>query len=461
MAGISFDGLQNLDPQLQKAFEIAVKAERKPVEKIQERRENINEKTKLLTDVLGKIENVRKGLSPFSSPFAMRELLVGADDPKVLTGTADKTLALPGKHSLEVMQLAKGSSSLSNGFPDKDQTHAGSGYITFDTADGETKEIFIDDDNSTLEKIVGIVNSSGTGVRATVVNDVKDAEAPYRLVITTTGLGEGANIEFPDFYFIDGEEELYVDTLDPAHNAKLRYEGLELETSSNEVKDLIHGVTLNLKAVSDPNRPATITVEQDIPKTSGKMKELVDNMNSVLTFIQSQQKIDEKTDTKKTLGGDYGIRMTEQRFRNALHENYLNFEGKTPVRILADLGVEFNKQGTLNFDQKKFENALAADFDAVANYLSGDGKSGLIPKLSQAITSITAAGTGVLTNEKASFQKQIERFDRDIEAKEKAAERKLISLKDKLSRTQAALEKMNSQSRAIQGMGGGGGIPGM
>jgi len=461
MAGINFDGINNLDPQLQKAFQSAVVAERKPVEKVQERKDNIVEKQKLVTDVLGKIENVRKGLSPFTSAFAMRELLVAADDARVLTGTADKNTALPGKFSLEVLQLAKGASSLSNGFADKDKTHAGSGYITFDTADGETKEIFIDDENSTLEKIAGVVNGSGTGLRASVVNDVTDPNAPYRLVLTTEGLGEGANIEFPDFYFIDGEEELFVETLQGAKNAKLRYEGLDIETNTNEIRDLINGVTLNLKAISDPNRTATITIEQDIPKTSAKMKELVDHLNSVFTFIQQQNTLDDKSDTKKTLGGDYGIRVTEQRLRSALQENFLNFEGPVKTRILADLGIQFQKNGTLAFDQKKFENALAADFNGVAMLLGGDGQVGVIPKLAQAITSISSVGVGVLANKKASFQSQIEKFDKEIETKEKAAERRLVSLKDKLSKTQSALEKMNSQTRAVQNMGGGGPVPGM
>ena len=449
------DSVSNLSPEFQKVFGAAVQAERKPIQQLEDRKAVIESKVNLLTDLTSKVDSLKQSLPAIGSPFAIRELSLTSDDEKIISGSADKSIADKGKHSLEVLQLAGSASALSNSLPDKSETKIGTGYITFTNKSGENQEIFIDDDNSTLEGVASVINSSGTGLKASVVNDNAGEEPAYRLLLRAEGVGTQSDIKFPEFYFSGGEEELFLESTKEANNAIVRYQGFEIQSPTNELKDIISGATLNLKGITEPGRPLTISIEQDLPKTVTKMKDVVDKINEVFTFIQGQNKMDEKTDTSKTLGGDYGIRLSEDRLRSALQQNLLN-DPSRKYRSLGDLGIQFNKQGTLTFDEKKFQTVLEANFDDVVTLMAGDGETkGIMPAVITAVNSISSTGGGVLSNQLQNFNSQIRSIDKNINTKEKQVERRAEALKNQLAAAQSALNSMKSQSSHFQGPAGG------
>lgn len=451
--GGGLDTLSNLNPEFQKAYQISAKAEARPVELLQNRKTNVEAKVELLNEIVGRVEACKQLLPPLGTPFAIRDLLVATDDPRVLTGTAEKGIADPGKYNIEISQLAKHATALSNRFEDKDNTTVGTGYIRFKTDSGESKDVFIDEDNATLEGVAQAINSARVGMRASVINDQEDEDSPYRLLLTASGVGESNNVEYPEFYFVDGDEDFFIDEERPALNAILKYEGFQIESPTNEVKDLINGVNLNLKGLTDTGKPITISVEQDIPKTTVKVKDLVENLNQIFSFVQEQNKLDKDTPTQKTLGGDYGIRIAEDRVRTALMDAGFAMDGRS-ARVLSDVGIQFNKNGTLNFDEKKFENALNKDFDQVADLLAGDGATyGLIPKLNRALNSISSTGAGILSNQKDNYTNQVRDLQKNIDDKQAATAKKLEALKGKLARAQSAMAKLQGQSTSFGGEG--------
>jgi flagellar hook-associated protein 2 len=455
---INFDSIANLSPDLQRIFAASIKAESKPIQSIEERKGTVEEKLKLVNTALTRVEEVKKLIPNLNSPLAIRELNVNSTDDKVATGSADKALAEPGEHSLEVLQLASNATALSNRFPDKDQTRIGSGYFTFYGPDGDSKEVFIDNENATLEGIARVINQASVGMKASVVNDQTDPDAPFRLILSANGYGKEQTVEYPEFYFIDGDEDFFIEEEREAGNAKIRYQGFDIEAPSNELKDLIAGVTLNLKGTTPEGKPLGIAVEQDIPKTVVKMKDIVTALNGVFGFIQEQNKMDADTPGYKTLGGDYGIRLAEQRLRTVIQQNFVgSYDSPNKIKILSDMGIEFKKDGLLSFDEKKFSNALDANFDEAVNILTGDGfRPGFMGQLSSVLSSLTAPGSGVLSNQKATYQERVQRMNQDIQKKEKSLEKKAELLKDKLAKMQGAFNQMQSQQNAIGGLGGGG-----
>ena len=146
MPGISMDSVSNLSPEFQKAFASAVQAERKPIQQLEDRKVTMESKVALLSDLSSKVDSLKQILPGIGSPFAIREFNFTSDDEKVVSGSADKSVADKGKHSLEVLQLAGSASALSNALSDKTETKIGTGYITFNDVNGDSQEIFIDDD---------------------------------------------------------------------------------------------------------------------------------------------------------------------------------------------------------------------------------------------------------------------------------------------------------------------------
>jgi flagellar hook-associated protein 2 len=460
--GISMDSVSNLSPEFQKAFGAAMTADRKPIQQLEDKKAVIESKVNLLNDLNSKVDSLKQSIPALGSPFAIRDLSFTSDDDKIITGSADKNSTDKGKYAIEVLQLAGSASALSNALPDKTETKLGSGYLSFTTKSGETKEIFIDDENATLEGMAKVINTSGTGLKATVINDNSGETPAYRLMLRAEGVGTQSDVQFPEIYFSGGEEELYLESIREASNAVVRYQGFEIQSPTNELKDIIPGATINLKGTTGMGKPLTITIEQDVPKTTAKMKDIVDKVNQVLTFIQNQNKMDEKTDTSKTLGGDYGIRLAEDRIRSALQQNYIFEESSRKYRSLTDLGIQFNKQGTLTLDEKKFQTALEANFDDVVSLMvgEGDGTRGIMPALMSAVNSISSAGGGVLTNQLQNYNGQIRSLDNTIATKEKQSEARAEQLKGKLAAAQSALSSMKGQAAYFQGTSGSGGAPG-
>jgi len=448
--------VSGLGPELQKAYQAASLADRKPIQNIENQKSKLEDKLKLLSDLMGRIDGVKGLLPMLNSPIAIRELTVTSSDERAISATADKGLAMPGSYNLDVHQLATPASALSNGLPDKDSTRIGSGYFSFEGANGESHEIFIDDENGTLEGVAKSINAARLGVKAGVINDQSDPENPWRLVLSGEGAGAQNSVKYPEFYFVDGQSEFFIEKEKPAENARIRFQGQEIESPTNEIKDLMPGITVNLKGATDEGRPSTISISQDIPKTTVKIKDLVDKMNGVFAFIQGQNNTDEKTDTSRTLSGDFTLRVTEDRLRNALFQNF-SFDPDKTIRSLNDLGIQFVKNGTLAFDEKKFQSALNANFDGVVSFMTGDGTgSGVIPALQRAIDSVSSGPTAVLTSRKQSDTDKVSRMERDIEEREKQATRKQEDLKLKLARAQSAITRMQQQGASMGQMGGGG-----
>lgn len=453
MADVSMDNLANLSPDLQRAFKAAVEVERKPLKAIEDRKALVEDRVRLLDDVIERVQGVSEIMPNLNSPTAIRDFSVESQDERVLVGTADKRLAQPGKHIFEINSLAKPATAVSNRFADKDETRVGSGYFRYTTKDGDTKDIFIDNENATLEGLAGVINQSGLGLRASVVNDESDPDLPYRLLISHLEPGAKEDVEYPEFYFIDGQEDFYIEEEKSATNAKIKYEGFDIESPTNEVKDLVRGITVDLRGLTDMGKPVALTVQQDIPKTTLKIKEMVEKVNRVFSFIQEQNTMDENTDSSRTLGGDYSIRMTESRIREALRENFVFFDEENrpkTVQSLSDIGIEFTRQGLLKFDEKKLEFALKSDFDEVTNLLAGDGRTyGVMTKLNNAIKTIAGGRDGLLSSQRLTYKNQIKGLNEDMETREKRAKDKIEHLKSRLGKAQAAMDMLQSQAQRL------------
>lgn len=441
------EGINGLSPEFQMAFQKAVAAERKPIEIIQQKKEAVTAKLGLLNDVITKVDNVKKLLPEVSNGTKLLELAVNSSNERAITGVAEKGVAGVGSHNIEVLQLATPAAAFSNTFADRNETRVGTGYLSITLANGEDREVFIDNDNATLDGVVRIINGARIGMKAQVVSDRTDPERPFRLMISSEASGAENSVEYPEFYFVDGDEEFYIENEKPAANAMVRYQGLEIESPTNEMKDLIEGVTVNLRGLSDG--PVTLNIDQDTPKTSNKIKSLVDNLNQVFTFIQGQNKLDEKSDTTKTLGGDYGIRNAEYRLRNALQGTLFNGDTRT-VRALGDIGIEFDRNGTLKFDNDKLEKALKNNFEEVAYLLGGDGvTTGVATQLNRTLSTITGGSDALLTQQRKSMTEKTDRMDKDIQNKEKLVEKKTESLKNKLIRAQGAINQIQNQGAQL------------
>lgn len=452
MPPIRFGGLASgLPPNL---VEQIMASERLPIQNLEAKKGGINAKLELVGDLEGRMRKINDSLTDIIGTGGFKDYSLDVSREGIVAGAVDPKVAKPGSWSLEVLKLPKNAGTMTNGFPDKDRTQMGVGYLKFDTPDGE-HEVYINDTNNTLTGIANAVNSANIGIRASVITDSDGDDYPHKIIFSSDKYGESNNIEFPTVYLLDGDHDFYFDEQRVAENGKIKMNGFEIEVNSRELDNIIPGVTLNLLS-AEPGREVWVNVSEDFEAIEGKMDEFVASLNGVLTFIQQQNALDENTDTRKTLGGDSMLRSIEMRMRNLLQSG--TYTVGDNINRLSQLGVEFNRNGTLDFDKDKFNTTLRANPKGVVKFLQGNGTrdSGFISKVKTVVQTALNGSFGVISNRKNGLQSRIRRIDQNIDNKERLLARKETNLRRKFSRLEEQMGRLKAQGGAVGSLGGGG-----
>ncbi len=452
MPPISFGGINTgLPPNI---VDQLIDAERAPIKTLQATKGKSEAKLKLVQDLQTKVGDIRKSLSDLANVRGFTDMKLTSGDPNILNGAVDPTQASPGSWNIEVMKLPEKAAALTNGFPDKDKTSIGVGYFKFKTPNGE-KDVYITKGESTLEKVAEAINRAGVGVQASVLNDRSDTDDPYKLILSSKETGQEKNIDYPTLYFLDGDQDIYFDTDRKGKNGSVKVDGFEFQVSDDKIKDVIPGVTLDLKQAS-PGHPINVTIKEDREAVGGKIKSFVDGMNSVLGFIQAQNKLDSHSDTSQTLGGDGLLRDVENRLRSLVQNPQYGITGS--IHNLNQLGITFTRAGTLELDQKKFDAQMAEKPQDVQAFMVGDGfDTGFIPSVKRTVSTLLDSSYGPLTNRTRGLQTKITQTDQQIDNKEKQLTRKEQQLREKFSRLEETMSRLKAQGGAVAALGGGGG----
>lgn len=431
-------------------------AEQVPVQNMEKQKSKISDKKGLVDQLLKLVEDIRGNLATNANARALRELKVDTNN-EMIAVTTDKSRAVPGNYQLEVTSLAQKSSAMSTGFEDKDESYVGVGFIQYSMPNGENKNIYVDSDNASLSGVAKLINKdSSLGVTANVINDGSGSDTPWRLVLSLNKTGDDSAADFPYFYFVDGDQDFQLEFQREAHNAKIKLDGFEIEAPENKLKDMIPGVTIDLKKAK-PGEEFSVNISEDIDAVGVKVSDLVTKLNAVLKFVKDQNTIDDKTDTSRTLGGDIMLQSLEGRIHSAVFKDIMTDTG---LHRVGELGLSFNRAGTLEFDQKKFQALIGANYNLASQILTGTFSAegvkteGFMDNLNATVGTALRMPDGLIQSRKKSLQSNIEQIDRRISQKQKYLEEKEKSLKDKFSRLEGTISKIKSQGAGVQGMSG-------
>lgn len=430
-----------------------IEAEKVPVKQMEASKAKEDDKLKLVNDLETRISDINKNLNELVGTKGFTDYKLNSGDPNIIDGVADPSMGVTGSWQIEVLQLAQKPGALSNGFPDRDKSQMGVGYLKFETAQG-TKEVYINGSASTLDSVASQINSANVGVRAQVVNDRRDKENPFRLLISGLATGDDSQVNFPTVYMLDGDQDMYFDESRPAQNARVKIDGFEVEIPDNTSKDLIPGVTLDLKQ-SAPGRQVQIKVKENTEVISGKIKTFVDSYNKALSFIQDQHKIQKGADGKERmgpLGGDGLLRSIESGLRGVIINPQYGVDSS--IARVNELGIEFNRNGTLEFKQDKFNAVLAQDPKGVGNFFRGDSANvGFVPTVKRQVKNSLDGAFGPIPIRKKGLQQKIDGINKRIENKERQLATREDQLRQKFSNLETQMSKLNSQGSQVAGIG--------
>ncbi|MCM2276827.1 MAG: flagellar filament capping protein FliD [Oligoflexia bacterium] len=448
--------------QFKQAIKQIMEAESQPIRQLEGRKAREESRLKLFQEFKSKFAGIDRALSEISTFKKLRELKADlGDGATTVSVTLDKERAQPGTYQLQIEELAQRTSVMSNGFEDADEPVLGLGFIVMNLGNGDTAEVFVDDANSSLRGVAGLINAQpDSPIRAAVIKDSTDPDYPWKLILSSKKDGSTNGIEFPEFYFLDGSKDFYIDSDREARNALVYVDGFPIELESNDITDFLPGVNLHLKQAK-PGQPFAITISEDYQKISGKIKAVVDQVNQVLSFITKQNQIDASSDTRSTFAGDTSLQTIEYRLRNMMHEGFPVPNGSGGFRVLhlSALGVEFDKTGQLAFKEDKFTKLMEKDFEGLSAVVSGE--FGFAFQMRELVKSYTQVGSGLLNLREQGLKHRIKEIDTQIDNKARQLEKKQVALVDQFAKLEGSLANLQRQQQqlAASGFGGAGGNP--
>lgn len=239
------------------------------------------------------------------------------------------------------------------------------------------------------------------GVSANIVNN--PANGTSQLVLISKETGDGKDIQLSGMLG-DVDFGAGLQTLQQAQNAKFSVDGLQLESATNTVKDVIPGVEFTLKGKTEENKPATVTVGEDKSGVKSQLKQFVDAYNELMGTAKDLTRVTRVGEDKAPVTGGLVGDATVRNLVNGVRAELSNpGNGSGDLRALADLGISLDRDGKLQIDDKKLDAALDTNFDQVGNFLTGEG--GLMTRLEDRVSAF-AGKDGIIGTRQKSIEAQ-------------------------------------------------------
>lgn len=334
-------------------------------------------------------------------------------DTSVFTASANGK-AVEGNYAVNVTQLAQpqkiamagvastasaiGTGTLTISFGAYD-----SGGNTFTlNPDKAAKTISIGASSNSLAGIRDAINAAGAGVMATIVND----GTTNRLVVTSKDSGTANSIKITvaddDATATDtsGLSQLAYDptaaagsgknltVLQAAKDALLTIDGVSVTKSSNVISDALDGLTLNLLKTSGGSS-LNLGVARDSAAIETSVNAFVKAFNDTNSVLRSLTKYDPTTKVGGLLLGDSTARSISTQIKDVL----TTAVGSGSLTSLSQIGVGFQRDGTLTLDSSKLKTAIQDNFSDIASLFAAVGKATDAQVTQTGQTSKTQAGT--------------------------------------------------------------------
>lgn len=371
--------------------------EARPITALQSKEAVILGKISAYGSVKSSLSSFQSALASLKSASAFSSMTASASDATILSASTN-TVAKAGTYSIAVSKLAQAQSLASAGQASTISSIGGGTATTlsfsFGTVSGGTltngtyagatftagadaaKTVVIDSSNNSLQGIRDAINKAGVGVTASIVNDGA-AGTPYRLMLTSTSTGEAKAMKITS----DGGDASVAALLEHdsagtqnftqtvvAQDAALSVNGLAIGSATNTVSDAIAGVSLSLAKVGSSN----LTVSNNTASITSAVQGLVKAFNDTNGTLKTMNGYNATTKKGGPLLGDSTIQAIQYKLR-ATFATALPGLGSNTLKTMTDIGVEFQKDGTLKVDNTKLQKALTDNFGDFAALFAATG----------------------------------------------------------------------------------------
>ncbi|RFC32221.1 MAG: flagellar hook-associated protein 2 [Candidatus Nitrotoga sp. SPKER] len=374
--------------------------EQQPITKLNAKEASYQAKLSAFGTIKSALATFQTALQGLSSASKFQTVNATPSDATVFSATAAST-AIAGSYSLDITSLAQAQKLVAAG-QTSSTAAIGAGAattVTFDfgsisggtfstvtgaytgaafTSNGNaTKSITIDSTNNSLQGIRDAINAGKMGVTATIIND--GSGTPYRLALSSDNNGANNSLKISvtgdsavsNLLANDPADVQQLAETVTAQNANFKVNGVAVSKSSNTVFDVIPGVTLNLNKIT--TSATNLTIARDTTAISNSISGFVKAYNDLSSTLTTVSAYNPATKTSALLQGDSTVRSLQSQLRAALTTTITGTSGA--LTTLSQVGVSFQKDGSLALDNTKLGNAISNNFNDIASLFAAVGNT--------------------------------------------------------------------------------------
>lgn len=243
---------------------------------------------------------------------------------------------------------------------------------------------------------------------------------------------------------------------------EIEINGKTIAIKSNKVTAAetgLSGVTINLKSVSDPEKPVKIGISDNTDDLTGALDGIVGAFNSIKKTIDGYTYVNINTSDDKA-EADKGVLANEFSVESML--TTIQMKMMTPsnenlsYKALAVIGFS-SESGELKLDKSKFLNALSDNPEDVKKLLIGskeDGTTGILGSVQDIVKQYTDVEKGFFTTKANSLADSIKNLNKSMTDEQARLDQERARLVKQYSDLDSTISKYQSQISAITNSSG-------
>lgn len=426
--------------------------EKQRVAPLQRKITTIKSQVEEFTLVKNKLLDMRSHVLSLSLSSTFLSSSVSNSDETVLSATVLDGSAAQSA-SVDVERLASKSSWIAAGMSSKETSI---NPLAEDTTfkykvgtDGTSVSVAVPP-GTTLAGLAELINddSGNTGVTAKIIDNGSSGGDRYQLVLQAKETGSENFIILEALPSDSGLNMTRQEGDDSSVlNAKLVVDGVSYLRQGNKFDDVLPGVTMNLHK--------TGATSINVATNTDGIKELITNMvstyNELVQDLRSKAAYDEES---KTFGPLRGTTAGSLRFEmQSLMTSVISSDSSGTITTLFDLGMEFERDGTITLDNTVLDAKLADNAAEVSAFFLGDSDNeltGFADTINARLRSLTS-GVGLLETEKGTAQERIVDLELQIESASERLERRYATLTKQFIELDRYMKQMTSTSDYLTG----------
>lgn len=277
--------------------------------------------------------------------------------------------AATGDHTLTISQIATAQKVLGSTIADKTADLGYTGTFALGLADGTSADISVTSGMS-LEDLVDSINSqtSKTHVQASIIQ-VSSTE--YEMVLSATE--DNADIVSST---VSGDDVMtalgvtnsagnFTTVLQASQPAIFSLDGITLTRDTNDITDVLTGVTFSLLQATATGASLNISIETDTSAIETALESMVTAYNAFRDVVYAQQQLTTSDDDSSL-----PVLFSDSTMRDIMNQVQSALNSTVDGLSLADLGLTFDETNHLTLNSDTLATTLTDNLDGVIALLA-------------------------------------------------------------------------------------------